>query len=256
VLSLDADEARLSQVVANLLTNAAKYTPMGGHIEIEARREGPELVLEVRDDGNGIAPELLPRIFDLFVQGRRSMDRGEGGLGIGLSLVRSLTQLHGGTVQAESEGPGKGSLFTVRLPAAEGRSSNAAAVSSPLRRAKRIRRILVVDDNRDALAMLAELLRSAGHQVCEANDGPSALEIAREFHPDVAVLDIGLPAMDGYELAARLRLQMGGSAPVLVALSGYGQESDRARSEAAGFALHLVKPLETAELLAALDARC
>ncbi len=255
-LSLDADEARLAQVVANLLTNAAKYTPMGGHIVLEARRDGPDLVLEVRDDGTGIAPEMLPRIFDLFVQGRQSMDRGEGGLGIGLALVRSLIQLHGGTVSAQSAGPGKGSVFSVRLPAGDCRSAAELAASSPMRLAARARRVLVVDDNEDAVAMLAELLRTAGHHVREAYDGPTALEVARDFRPEVAVLDLGLPAMDGYELATRLRRQMNGTSPVLIALSGYGQDSDRARSEAAGFALHLVKPLETTELLTAIDLRC
>jgi CheY-like chemotaxis protein len=184
------------------------------------------------------------------------MNRGEGGLGIGLALVRNLTQLHGGSVTARSDGPGKGSVFTVRLPATDGRSAGVAAGSGPPRRAARVRRVLVVDDNEDALSMLVELLRTAGHQVRGASDGPAALEIAREFRPDVAVLDIGLPAMDGYELAARLRSQMNGAAPMLVALSGYGQDADRARSEKAGFALHLVKPLETTELLAALDTRC
>jgi CheY-like chemotaxis protein len=243
-------------VVANLLTNAAKYTPVGGHIVLEARRDGPDLVLEVRDDGTGIAPEMLPRIFDLFVQGRQSMDRGEGGLGIGLALVRNLIQLHGGTVSAQSAGPGKGSVFSVRLPAGDCRSAAELAASSPMRLAARARRVLVVDDNEDAVAMLAELLRTAGHHVREAYDGPTALEVARDFRPEVAVLDLGLPAMDGYELATRLRRQMNGTSPVLIALSGYGQDSDRARSEAAGFALHLVKPLETTELLTAIDLRC
>jgi signal transduction histidine kinase len=253
-LALDGDEARLAQVIANLLTNAAKYTPPGGHVLLEARREGSEAVVEVRDDGNGISPELLPRIFDLFVQGRQSMDRGEGGLGIGLALVRSLTQLHGGRVSARSAGRGQGSTFTVRLPSAGVQARGPEPSPSPLRPAVSPRRVLVVDDNEDALAMLTELLRSAGHQVCAASDGPSALELARRFRPEVAILDLGLPAMDGYELASRLRRQTGGDCPRLVALSGYGQESDRSRSTAAGFARHLVKPLETSELLAAIES--
>ncbi len=254
-LFVDADEARLSQVIANLLTNAAKYTPPGGHVTLEARREGREVLVEVRDDGNGIAPELLPQVFDLFVQGRRTLERGEGGLGIGLALVRSLTQLHGGTVSAKSAGAGKGSAFTVRLPAAGPLESPAQRPSRQVRRSAPARRVLLVDDNEDALAMLAELLRSAGHEIREARDGPSALVVAQRFRPEVAVLDIGLPAMDGYELAARLRLQMNGFCPLLVALSGYGQEADRERSAAAGFALHLVKPLEVADLLAAIERR-
>jgi signal transduction histidine kinase/CheY-like chemotaxis protein len=255
-LFLHADEARLAQVIANLLTNSAKYTPPGGHVSVRARRDDAEVVLEVRDDGNGIAPELLPHVFDLFVQGRQPLDRNDGGLGIGLALVRSLVQLHGGTVTAQSEGAGKGCVFTVRLPPGEvGDPTTFAAELRTQPIAVESRRILLVDDNEDALAMLAEILRGAGHEVCTAADGPSALDVVREFRPDVAVLDIGLPAMDGYELGARLRSQLGSSAPVLIALSGYGQESDRARSQVAGFALHLVKPLDSAALLSAIEDR-
>jgi CheY-like chemotaxis protein len=254
VLLLDGDEGRLSQVVANLLTNAAKYTPPGGQIEIAAGRDGDDVVIDVRDNGNGIAPELLPRVFDLFVQGRQEMDRGNGGLGIGLALVRSLVQLHGGSVSAHSAGAGKGSTFTVRLPALErsGMGAQPAANSDAIRVASRPRRVLLVDDNEDALDMLAELLRAAGHEVRVALDGAAALEIAKAFRAEAAVLDIGLPGMDGYELARRLRARPEGP-PLLIALSGYGQESDRERSEAAGFALHLVKPLEVSELLVALE---
>jgi len=254
-LLLEADEVRLAQVIANLLTNSAKYTPPGGHVSLRAFRSGSELVLEVRDDGQGIAPELLPRIFDLFVQGRQSLDRGTGGLGIGLALVKSLVQLHGGTVTAQSNGPGRGSLFTVRLPALEMSEHRYATHLAPLSIATRGRSILLVDDNEDAAAMLAEILRAAGHDVRTAADGPAALEVAKEFRPELAVLDIGLPAMDGYELGNRLLLQLGPPAPVLFALSGYGQESDRAKSEAAGFALHLVKPLDAASLLSAIEDR-
>jgi signal transduction histidine kinase/ActR/RegA family two-component response regulator len=254
-LLLDADEARLSQVIANLLTNAAKYTPPEGHISLVARREGGEVVIEVRDDGNGIAPELLPRVFDLFVQGRQPVDRGDGGLGIGLALVRSLVQLHDGSVSARSPGVGQGSVFTVRLAAAQ-KTEAASASSRPssIRRASRGRRILLVDDNEDALEMLAELLRAAGHEVATASDGPSALASAKSYRPEIAVLDIGLPAMDGYEVAARLRAQGNGTAPLLVALSGYGQDGDHARSESAGFAMHLVKPLDIEQLLEALES--
>ena len=255
-LLLNADEVRLAQVIANLLTNSAKYTPPGGHVSLRAFRSGSDLVLEVRDNGQGIAPELLPRIFDLFVQGRQPLDRGTGGLGIGLALVKSLVQLHRGTVTAQSDGVGRGSLFTVRLPALEmSELDRYSGHLSPLSIATRGCRILLVDDNEDAAAMLAEILRAAGHDVRTAAAGPPALEVAKEFRPELAVLDIGLPAMDGYELAARLLLQLGPPAPVLFALSGYGQDSDRAKSEAAGFALHLVKPLDAATLLSAIEDR-
>ena len=254
-LMLHADEARIAQVIANLLTNAARYTPPGGNISVSASHDASEVVVEVRDDGIGIGPDLLPRVFDLFVQGRQSVDRASGGLGIGLALVKSLVGLHGGTVTAQSDGPGKGSLFTVRLPALETpRFADVGDTHPKPRAAPRSRRVLAVDDNDDALQMLAEILRAAGHEVRPVNDGPAALEVAKEFRPQVAILDIGLPAMDGYELATRLRAQMGSETPRLIALSGYGQEADRAQSAAAGFARHLVKPLELAELLATIDA--
>ncbi|MFL5310828.1 MAG: ATP-binding protein [Myxococcales bacterium] len=257
-LRLDADEARLAQVVANLLTNAAKYTEPGGHISLIARREGDEAVIEVRDDGIGISAGLLPRVFDLFVQGRQSSDRAEGGLGIGLALVRNLVALHGGTVEARSAGLGKGSTFVVRLPALAAARRVEAPARSPLaslRSDTGAQRILIVDDNDDARMLLGEILEQAGHEVCAAESGPAALAIVEEFAPDVAVLDVGLPAMDGYELGSRLRALLGASAPTLVALTGYGQEADRARSEAVGFVAHLVKPLEASQLVAVID-RC
>ena len=257
-LRLEADEARVAQVVANLLTNAAKYTEPGGHISLAARRDGDQVVIEVRDDGIGIAPTLLPRIFDLFVQGRQASDRAEGGLGIGLSLVRNLVALHGGTVEARSPGPGKGSTFTVRLPALDGfhvsETQAPYALAQGAWRTDR-RRILVVDDNDDARLLLKAILERAGYEVCAAESGPDALLRAPEFMPDVAVLDVGLPAMDGYELGARLRSLLGARTPVLVALTGYGQEADRARSKSAGFAAHLVKPLESAELVEVIERR-
>jgi signal transduction histidine kinase/ActR/RegA family two-component response regulator len=255
---LEADEARVAQVVANLLTNAAKYTEQGGHISLSARRNGAQVVIEVRDNGIGIAPGLLPRIFDLFVQGRQASDRAEGGLGIGLALVRNLVTMHGGTVEARSPGLGKGSIFTVRLPALDG--ARGAEVPAPaslglLGSQSTRRRILVVDDNEDARMLLGDILESAGHEVCAAESGPAALAIVEEFSPDVAVLDVGLPAMDGYELGSRLRALLGPRAPTLVALTGYGQEADRARSESSGFKAHLVKPLEASQLIAEID-RC
>jgi CheY-like chemotaxis protein/anti-sigma regulatory factor (Ser/Thr protein kinase) len=252
-LRLNGDEGRLAQVIANLLTNAAKYTDPGGHITVEAHRQGNEIVLVVKDTGIGITPELLPHVFDVFTQERQAADRARGGLGIGLTIVRNLVELHGGTVQAESEGVGKGSVFTVRLPAAteEPAAIEFSSVVEPVTRASR--RVLVVDDNEDALDLLAEVLRSAGHVVMTAKDGPTALGAAKEFHPDIAILDIGLPVMDGYELAGRMRVELGKDVPRLIALTGYGQDSDRARAREAGFAEHLTKPVDVGCLLGALD---
>jgi signal transduction histidine kinase len=250
-LLLMADQARLAQAIANLLTNAAKYTPPSGHVQLAARREGSEAVIEVRDDGMGIDDELLPRVFDVFVQGRQALDRPAGGLGVGLALVRSLIELHGGNVNASSGGPGKGSVFTVRLPALD---ASTVAPGRELRaeHPPRPRRVLLVDDNADALLMLSEVLREAGHEVLTASDGPSGLDLVRQHRPEVAILDIGLPAMDGYELARRIRSELGDEAPRLIALTGYGRESDLVHSREAGFALHLVKPLEASMLLECL----
>jgi PAS domain S-box-containing protein len=246
-LPVDGDPTRLGQVVSNLLTNAAKYTPPGGRVAVRARRDGDEAVLSVRDSGVGIAPDVLPRVFDLFVQSRRSIDRSEGGLGLGLTIVRSLVEGHGGAVSAHSEGPGKGSEFVVRLPLSagphrpEGRPDEAApAVAGPRAGGPRI---LVVDDNEDGATMLALALTRRGYDARVANDAATALEIAAEFRPDVAFLDIGLPVMDGYELGSHLRTIAGLEGLRLVALTGYGQESDRRRSREAGFQHHLVKPV-------------
>ncbi|HEX3474060.1 MAG TPA: ATP-binding protein [Kofleriaceae bacterium] len=248
------DEARLTQVFANLLTNAAKYTDPGGHIVLRVWQTGAEAVLEVRDDGIGIDADLLPRIFDPFVQGAQNGDRAAGGLGLGLGLVHSLVELHGGRVEARSEGPRMGSTFTVHLPAMSQPPSRvtdqqiAGAFSTELGK----HRILVVDDNEDARGLLADILSQLGHDVRAVGDGPQALAIVREFIPDVAVLDIGLPGMDGYELAAQLRRALPVTGMRLIALSGYGQASDRERSEAAGFDGHLVKPVELRRLLDAI----
>ena len=250
-LWLDGDETRIAQVFGNLLNNAAKYTPPGGIVSIRADRDGDELVVRVRDNGNGIRPDLLPQVFDLFVQGDRSIERGEGGLGIGLTLVRTFVSMHGGTVKAFSEGAGKGSEFVVRLPAL--REATAQELPSPLRAAPAGKglRVLLVDDNEDAAQMLGEVLTAGGHQVRVAHDAPGALLAARGFVPEVAVLDIGLPVMDGYELARRLRGEQGEIR--LIAVTGYGQESDRERGRAAGFEAHLIKPVDVGRLLAALD---
>ena len=253
VCFVDGDEIRLAQVFQNLLTNAAKYTPPGGQITARLGLSGGSAVLEIEDNGDGIPGPFLPSIFDPFVQGERSIDRSQGGLGIGLALVRSLVVLHGGTVAAHSDGVGKGSRFVVSLPSAAGALEVAPPSSSEgPALAERGRRVLLVDDNEDAAELQAELLRAVGHEVLVAYDGPSALAEAGAFRPDVALLDIGLPVMDGYELARKLQSLL--PQPLrLVALTGYGQENDRARSREAGFALHLVKPVDGARLLAAVD---
>jgi PAS domain S-box-containing protein len=249
-LAVDADEVRLTQVVSNLLTNAARYTAPGGRVDVRARREGEEVVLSVRDNGTGIEPDLLPHVFSMFVQAPRGPDRLEGGLGLGLSLVRTLTALHGGTVTAHSEGPGRGSEFTVRLPAATSRAESSAPPEHS-RRPVAIatgHRVLVVDDNRDGAEMIAELLAAAGYEVQIAGDASQALSVAGAFSPHVAILDIGLPVMDGYALGQELRARAGSSAPILIALSGYGQERDQRRSADAGFTFHLVKPVQAERL--------
>jgi PAS domain S-box-containing protein len=255
-LAMHADEARLTQVVSNLLTNAARYTPEGGRVEVTGARDGSEVVLSVRDDGIGIAAELLPHVFEMFVQGDRGPDRAQGGLGLGLSLARTLTALHGGTVHARSEGPGRGSEIVVRLPAGTAPfTPRIAPVPVDLRQGSSIaRRVLVVDDNGDAAEMIAHLLRDRGHDVQVANDPARALSLARDFAPQVAILDIGLPVMDGYTLGRELRASAGGSSPILIALTGYGREQDKRRSEEAGFSAHLVKPVDSAVLLRLVTA--
>ena len=246
---VSADPARVEQIVTNLVVNGLMYTAAGGRIAIRAGREGDDAVLEVEDTGIGIDPALLPRIFDLFVQGDRTLDRSPGGLGIGLTLTRRLVELHGGRIAAASEGVGRGSRFTVRLPAVappairlgERRSRPVAVVA---------RTVLVVDDNADARVMLREILREAGHIVYEASDGPSAVEVAQTRRFDVALVDIGLPGLDGYAVARRLRTEAAGT--LLVALTGYGRPEDRERAFAAGFAHHIVKPVDPDALLAIL----
>ena len=250
---LVADSARLEQILANLLNNAAKYTEPGGRIELAVARDGDDAVIKVRDTGVGIAPELLPRVFDLFTQEDRSLDRSQGGLGIGLTLVRRLVELHDGSVSASSAGVGRGSEFVVRLPAGtpatagEGEDGGDAAPGAP-GAGRRPKRVLIVDDNLDGTRVLARILRVRGHEVRVAHDGPSALEEARADPPDVVLLDIGLPGMDGYEVAGRLRELEGPDRSLLVAVTGYGQEEDRRRSREAGFDHHLVKPVDPKSL--------
>lgn len=242
-LVVDADIHRLVQVIANLLTNAAKYTPDGGHIALAVRGDGDAARITVRDNGVGMPPELLPRVFEMFVQGERSPDRAEGGLGLGLAVVKNLVERHGGRVAAESEGPGKGSTFTVWWPLAQGITVEAVDDVPAARAPARALRVLVVDDNIDAATTLGELLKVLGHLPIVAHDGPSALALAREEVPQVALVDLGLPVLDGYELVARLRGLPGLQRLPAVAVTGYGQASDRARSRAAGFDRHVVKPV-------------
>jgi CheY-like chemotaxis protein len=240
---LYADAARLEQVIVNLLNNAAKYTADGGRISLAVELEGDEALIRIRDTGVGIAPELLPRVFDLFTQAERSLDRAEGGLGIGLCLVQRLVEMHGGRVEVSSE-LGQGSEFVVRLPAmatpAPPSPSTGIKTTIPAGPALRV---LVVDDNADAAEMLELLLEASGHDYRTAYDGPSAIQAALEYRPDVILLDIGLPGLDGFEVARRLRQQYSLSNVVLVAVTGYGQESDLSRSLDAGFDHHLIKPV-------------
>jgi signal transduction histidine kinase/ActR/RegA family two-component response regulator len=244
-----ADPTRLEQILTNLVNNAARYTPERGRIWLTAAKEDDEIVLRVRDTGIGIPPEMLSRIFGLFTQVERAQERAEGGLGIGLSLVKSLTEMHGGKVEAHSAGPGRGSEFVVRCPLPT--EETPASVKTPPEEApatERIIRVLLVDDNVDAAESLAMLLRLWGHEVAVAHDGPSALRAAAAHRPEVALLDISLPGMDGYELARRLRPQHGLERTVLVALTGWGQDEDRRRSQEAGFDHHLVKPVDLSDL--------
>ncbi len=250
-LPVCVDEKRMTQVLANLLTNAAKYTDAGGRILVAARCEGGEAVIRVRDNGVGIPDKLLTEVFDPFVQGERGMDRAGGGLGIGLALVQSLVRLHGGSVSAYSEGPGRGSEFMVRLPLVAQPSVRKDPTPIPQPPAKRSggsRRVMVVDDNIDAVRMLAELLAAHGHEVRAAFDGPQALTLLEKFVPEVAILDIGLPVMDGYELAREMRAALGQSV-TLIAVTGYGQEHDKKRAMEAGFSHHFCKPVDGPALL-------
>jgi signal transduction histidine kinase/CheY-like chemotaxis protein len=258
---LDADPARLTQVLGNLLTNAAKYMEEGGEVTLTAELDGatadegpagPRVTIRVRDRGLGIPAEMLPRVFDLFTQVGSALERAQGGLGIGLSLVKSLVTLHGGSVEAHSEGPGRGSEFVIHLPAL----AHAPAAAPKVAVAENGRHagggpacgVLVTDDNRDAADSLARLLKAWGHPVCVTYDGPAALAAARDFRPRVVLLDIGLGGMNGYEVAMRLRREPGLEGTRLIALTGFGQEEDRRRSKEAGFDHHLVKPVDPEDL--------
>jgi PAS domain S-box-containing protein len=252
---LFADPTRLEQMIVNLLGNAAKYTQGPGRIWLTLQREGEEAVLRVRDTGVGIAPDFLPQLFDLFTQAERSSDRAEGGLGVGLAVVQRVAEIHGGKAEAHSAGLGQGSEFVVRLPIATpltGQPARSVPSGGPFLQPLRV---LVVDDNKDTADSAAMLLRGAGHDVRVTYSGPAALEAAQAHKPDAVLLDLGLPEIDGYEVARRLRRNPHLKKVLLVALSGYGQEADRQRSHEAGFDVHLVKPVEmdkVQETLAAL----
>ncbi len=247
-IELEADPIRLSQVFLNLLNNSAKYTHRGGHIWLTARREGSDAVISVRDNGVGIASEMLPQIFEMFTQVDRSLEQSQGGLGIGLTLVRRLVDLHDGNIEARSDGLDQGSEFIVRLPLVPPPRGKTLSSISPRAASLTGSRILVVDDNRDSAEMLGLLLRLKGNETRIANDGFQALELAEIFRPDLVLLDIGLPRLNGYDVAQRIRQQTWGRDMILIALTGWGQEEDRRRSREAGFNFHIVKPLELATL--------
>ncbi len=250
---VNADAIRLEEVVVNLLNNAAKYTPIDGHIWLSVQKEGDDMVLSVKDNGIGIAPDFLPQIFDLFAQAQRSLDRSEGGLGVDLTLVRKLVQMHGGNIQARSAGLGQGSEFIVRLPILPSPVQSEIPEVEKSKTSGRPSRVLIVDDNLDTADSIGMLLKRSGHEVTVTYSAEKALEVAAEFQPDVVLLDIGLPEMDGYEVARRLRRDSRLKGVKLIALTGYGQDSDLQRSKEAGFDYHLVKPVgldEIEELLA------
>jgi len=249
---LEADLVRLAQVFSNLLINAAKYTDPGGQIQLRAAQEGSEVVVAIRDNGIGISADMMPRLFSMFSQAEAALGRAEGGLGVGLSLVRGLVTLHGGSVEARSDGPGTGSEFIVRLPIGTPQTEipDTEAVAEGLVAGAGLK-ILVVDDNRDAADTCATLLELSGHHVQTAYTGRHALELAETFRPHAVLLDIGLPDLDGYQLAAKIRAAPWGRGIFLIAATGWGQEEDRRRAFEAGFDHHLTKPIaaETVELL-------
>jgi CheY-like chemotaxis protein/two-component sensor histidine kinase len=246
-LAVHGDLARLSQVVSNLLNNAAKYTEPGGHITVSLQRAGAHAQLTVRDTGVGISPQTLPLVFDLFSQAKGSLDKAQGGLGIGLSLAKSLVELHGGTISAASEGPGLGSHFTVQLPLSSEPHHLGAAPARTVASAVP-RCVLIADDNRDAAEMLADLLTAHGHDVHIAHDGLEAVEAAVRLQPDIVLLDLGMPKLDGYEAGRQIRQLLAQRPPLLVALTGWGLDDARRRTRQAGFNAHLVKPIDYAAL--------
>ena len=247
-LYLNADKPRMAQVIMNLLSNAAKYTPMGGSITVSSERQGENVTLRVKDNGIGIAPEQLSQIFDMFYQANRSYDQLHGGLGIGLTLVRRLVEMHGGQVEVHSQGLNEGSEFVVHLPIFAEQHPPQEAIGSVETTRETGRRILVVDDYGESADTLAELLRFEGHEVEIANDGLKAIEVAGKFRPSVVLLDIGMPKLNGYEAARQIREQPWGKTMALIAVTGWGGENERKRSREAGFDAHLLKPVNYTEL--------
>jgi CheY-like chemotaxis protein len=255
-LWLEGDPVRLAQIVANLLNNSARYTTSGGEIVVSARREGATAALSVRDNGIGIAAEALPHIFEMFSRGRRPGEVDRGGLGVGLALARRLAQMHGGTLNARSDGPGKGSEFTLQLPLGAEKPRPAAAPVAAVEAVLARKRILVVDDNHDSAESMGMLLELLGAEVRVELDGAGALRTLEDYEPTAVLLDIGMPGMDGYEVARRIRAGFPGRRLALVALTGWGQEDDRRRAREAGFDHHLIKPADLdmlRALLASLD---
>ena len=249
-LIVDADMTRLAQVFLNLLNNAAKYSDRGGHIQLHVERQGSDAVVTVKDTGIGIAAKQLPRIFEMFTQLDASLGKSQGGLGIGLTLVKRLVELHGGSIQAHSGGPGKGSEFIVRLPVvSEGSAVHATDIDDAPAATKSLLRILIVDDNRDAADSLSEMLKLMGNDTRTAYDGQQGVDLAGEYRPDVILLDIGLPRLNGYEACRLIREQPKGNGVVLIALTGWGQDEDRRRSHEAGFDHHMVKPVDPQALM-------
>jgi CheY-like chemotaxis protein len=247
---LVGDATRLTQVLTNLLNNAAKFTPPGGHVRLMAERSADEVVVSVRDDGIGIPADKLAHVFELFLQVDRSLDRSQGGLGVGLTLVQRLIELHGGKIEAHSAGPGQGSEFVVRLPVANVQPVQSGQAGPIVPAVSR--RVLIADDNEDAAVSLGMVLRASGHEVRTARDGLEAVEEAARFLPEVLVLDLGMPRLNGYEAARRIRQQEWGKEMLLIALTGWGQQEDRGRSQQAGFDAHLVKPADPVALQALL----
>jgi signal transduction histidine kinase len=255
VITVDGDRTRLVQIVANVMHNAAKFTPQGGRIDVRVTLEGPNVAISVSDSGIGIAADQLPRIFELFTQVHGARTHSQGGLGIGLALVRRLTEMHGGTVTAHSDGHGHGTEVVVRLPVLT--TQHPAPVETPAKPETlplmQPRRILVADDNSDAAASLSLLLQLAGHEVRTVHDGADALAVVTSFAPEIVMLDLGMPKLDGYETARQMRMLPGGHNAVLIALTGWGQWEDQLRTAEAGFDMHLTKPVGKAELFSAIE---
>ena len=254
-LEVEGDLTRLTQALSNLLNNAVKYTEAGGRINVSVRRDEDTVEIRVKDSGLGISPELLPRLFNLFTQAVTTTHRAQGGLGIGLALVRKLVEMHGGTVCAYSAGVNRGSEFVVRLPLLAKSARLWRPAPAPAVARTQPRRILVADDNADSLESLAILLRCDGHEVYTAADGEEALQQAAACRPEIALLDIGMPKIDGVQVGRRIRAESWGQATTLIALTGWGQDTDRKRTQAAGFDAHLVKPLDISTLLPYLQPR-